>query len=86
MQLLFIQTWETVQFSKANSFLIMLLTWFENFEYRNISKTCFVHTANIQGMSRIHQIYMAMEEKRKDLASIRRSHNKKLFYTSLLSI
>lgn len=84
MQVLFIQTWEIVQFSKAIEFLIMLLSWFEKFEYHGISKTCFMQTANIQGMSRNHQIYMAVKSKGKDLASTRRSHNKK--YTTLLSI
>lgn len=44
----------------------MPLTLFENFEYHNISY--FRETANIQGLSRNHQIYMAVGEKAKDLA------------------
>jgi len=74
-----------VQISKAISFLTKLLTSFENFEYHNISKIRFIQTANVQSMSRNPQIYTAMEEKGKDLPSTRRSHNKKLFCTSLLS-
>lgn len=45
MQVLFIQTWQTAQFSNAIWFLIMPLTQFEDFEYRNISY--FRQTANI---------------------------------------
>lgn len=85
MQLLFIQTWETVPFSKANSFLIMLLTWFENFEYHNISKTFRAngkYSRHEQKSPNLH----GYGRKKKDLASIRRSHNKKLLYKSLLSI
>lgn len=86
MQVLFIQTWEIVQFSKAVSFPIVLLTSFENYESHNISKTGFMHMANIEGVSRSHHIDMAMEKKGKDPASSRRSHNQKLLHTSSFSI
>lgn len=69
MQVLFIQTGQTVQFSNAIWFLIMPPTRFENFEYHNISY--FRQTANIQGWSRNHHIYMAMEEKSKEFGSAR---------------
>lgn len=84
VQVLLIQTWQTVQFSNAIWFLIMPLTWFENSEYYNISY--FRQTTNIPGLSRNHQIYMAIEEKSKEPGSAWQSHSKNLFCTALLFV